>query len=95
MPNVYREKTCPQCEKTHRKRGPYCSLSCSSTGREGSEKQRENMRKVSEEFRNSPEGIAHQKIFHTGQTVEDFAVSIPELSPDISDFQDYERGEDW
>ena len=95
MPNVYREKTCPTCKKTHRKRGPYCTLSCSSTGREGSEKQRENMRKVATEYNKSPEAIAHQKLFHTGIMPDEFAVSIPELSPDISDYNDYERGEDW
>ena len=25
---TYREKTCPTCNKTHKKRGPYCSRSC-------------------------------------------------------------------
>jgi endogenous inhibitor of DNA gyrase (YacG/DUF329 family) len=25
---TYREKTCPTCNKSHKKRGPYCSRSC-------------------------------------------------------------------
>lgn len=29
----YKEKTCPQCNKVHRQRGPYCSKSCSNLAR--------------------------------------------------------------
>jgi endogenous inhibitor of DNA gyrase (YacG/DUF329 family) len=25
---AYKEKTCPTCQKVHKKRGPYCSRSC-------------------------------------------------------------------
>ena len=53
------------------------------------------MRKVAEEYNKTPEAIAKQKLFHTGITSDDFAVDIPTLSPDISDYNDYERGEDW
>lgn len=28
MPGVYKEKECPTCGVTHRKRGPYCGRSC-------------------------------------------------------------------
>jgi len=27
----YRKKTCPTCENTHNKRGPYCSRSCGNS----------------------------------------------------------------
>lgn len=33
MPNVYRKKICPNCDKEHRQRGPYCSKSCSNLAR--------------------------------------------------------------
>ena len=95
MPNVYREKVCPRCEKKHRKRGPFCSASCGNSDREVTENKRENMRKVAEEYNKTPEAIAKQKLFHTGITPDEFAVDIPTLSPDISDYDDYERGENW
>lgn len=33
MPGVYKEKVCPQCGVTHRKRGEFCSKTCSNLGR--------------------------------------------------------------
>lgn len=33
MPNVYKQKLCPQCYSEHRRRGPYCSKSCSNKAR--------------------------------------------------------------
>jgi hypothetical protein len=95
MPNVYREKTCPKCQKKHRKRGPFCSASCGNSDREPTEKQRENMRKVVNEFNKTPEAIAIKRMMATGITPDEFGVDIPTLSPDISDYNDYERGEDW
>ena len=34
MPGVYREKVCPKCGVKHRKRGEYCSKTCSNKGRD-------------------------------------------------------------
>jgi hypothetical protein len=31
----YREKVCPTCGVKHRKKGPFCSKSCSNAGRDG------------------------------------------------------------
>jgi hypothetical protein len=28
---TYRQKTCPTCDKLHKKRGPYCSRSCGNS----------------------------------------------------------------
>jgi hypothetical protein len=95
MPNVYREKICPRCEKKHRKRGKYCGQSCANTNRPASEKAKAALRKIATEYNKTPEAIAHQKLFHTGIMPDEFAVSIPTLDPDLSDYDDYERGEKW
>lgn len=34
MPGVYREKQCPVCAIKHRRRGMFCSKSCSNRGRD-------------------------------------------------------------
>lgn len=34
MPGVYREKECPVCKVKHRRRGEFCSKTCSNKGRE-------------------------------------------------------------
>ena len=95
MPNVYREKVCPRCEKTHRKRGMYCSASCGNSGREVSDKQRENMRKVATEFNLTPEAIAMKRMIQSGVPPDEFDVAIPSLDPDLSEWNDFERGEKW
>ena len=56
------------------------------------------MRKVATEYNRTPEAIAKQKQINTSlasMTVEDFAVDIPDLPPDLSDYTDYTRAEDW
>lgn len=90
MPNVWREKTCPQCQKKHRRRGPFCCQGCHNRFRPPSDVQRENMRKVATEYNKTPEAIAHHKLF--GIDSEDFAIGIPT----IYDMPDgYEKSEDW
>jgi predicted nucleic acid-binding Zn ribbon protein len=42
MPGVYREKSCPTCNKNHRKKGMFCSKICSNKGRD--EEYRQKMR---------------------------------------------------
>ena len=56
---------------------------------------RSAMRRVATEYNRTPEAIAHQKLLHTGITVEEFAVDIPDLPPDLSDYNDYNKAEDW
>jgi hypothetical protein len=78
MPNVYKEKNCQNCGIPHRKRGVYCCQACANKGRPGySDKVRENMRKVSEEYKQTPEGIANSKLIQSPLTSEDYAVEIP------------------
>jgi hypothetical protein len=87
MPGVYKQKDCPQCGVTHRKRGPYCSQSCANKDRIVSDKVRDNMRKVVEEYRKTPEGIAAGKLINSDIAPEDYAVDIPDF-PDLPDGYD-------
>ncbi len=61
MPGVYREKSCPECSKVHRKRGPFCSQACSNSHRDVSVITREKLSKVATEYKQTPEGIADTK----------------------------------
>mgnify|MGYP003342548130 FL=1 len=94
----YKEKSCKYCNKTHRKRGPYCSQSCANKDREPTERMREAMREVAVDYNKTPEAIAKQKLLHTGATIDDFYIEIPEIK-DLADYSDYlqgyERGENW
>ena len=53
---------------------------------------REHMREVVTEYNKTPEAIANQKLFHTGISIEDFAVDIPTIY-DIPD--GYEETGKW
>lgn len=91
MPNVYKLKQCPQCQKDHRKQGRFCSQACSNSHRVVSDKVRENMRKVAEEYHRTPEAIGARKLINSPLSSEDYAVDIPyipDIDPDIpTDFQ--------
>jgi len=95
----YKEKECKFCSVKHRKAGPYCSQSCANRDRpEYSANVSIAMRKVAIEYNRTPEAIAKQKQINTSLaslTVEDFAVNIPDLPPDLSDYTDYNKAEDW
>lgn len=90
MPGVYKEKICPVCDKTHRRRGPYCSNSCSAKDRTRDEVTREKISDSMKDFFDTPEGIAQGKVnnrrylaLRAGETppvtVDDFCVDIPTL----------------
>ena len=51
MAGVYREKVCPVCQVKHRRRGEFCSKTCSNKGRDPSVYQ-----KVSEWHRGTDRG---------------------------------------
>lgn len=92
----YKEKECKFCSIKHRKKGPYCSQSCANRDRpEYSQKVADTMRKVAIEYNKTPEAIAQQKLLHTGISIDDFAVDIPDLPPDLSEYTDYNKAEDW
>ena len=98
MPNMYREKVCPKCQKKHRKRGIFCSQSCSSKDRPANENVRAALRKTAMEYNRTPEGIAQQKLFNTGLAADDFAIEIPDIKTldDLSDYTEgYDRAEKW
>jgi hypothetical protein len=84
MPGVYKLKNCPECKKEHRKQGKFCSQACSNSHREVSDKVRENMRKVAEDYQRTPEAIARNKMINSPLSSEDYAVNIPEIH-DIPD----------
>ena len=56
MPGVYREKECPTCGVKHRKKGKFCSKSCSNKGRDP-----EVYQKHSEFMKNSETG---KEVYH-------------------------------
>ena len=61
MPGVYAKKDCPNCKKTHRGRGQFCSISCSKIGTKLSDETKQKLAVKSREYRNTPEGIATTK----------------------------------
>jgi len=103
----YREKQCPSCGKTHKKRGPYCSRSCGGSRKHTEEDKKKRSVKL-KEYYETPEGIATKKILsatiaakNSGKDVsipqaEDFAIDIPDVR-DLTDyeFDNYDRAEKW
>lgn len=87
MPGVYRLKTCPQCGKEHRRRGPYCSKSCSNAYRVVTDDTKLKMSQTRREYAETPEGIAHYQVIsnmlvasHKNEdyiTQEDYLIDIP------------------
>lgn len=92
MPGVYKLKSCPNCKKEHRKKGQFCSIACSNAHREVSDKVRENMRKVAEDYQKTPEAIARNKMINSPLSSEDYSVDIPDL-PDLP--EGYDIAEKW
>jgi len=95
----YKAKNCPVCDRLHRKRGLFCSKACSNTNRDVSENVRDNMRKVSYDYKQTPEGIAQTQMLIRGSPLspEDFAIEIPDI-PSIDDYDfldNFDRGEKW
>lgn len=98
MSGQYKIKKCPTCNKEHRKRGLFCGQSCANADRPVTDNMRSAMRKVAVEYNRTPEAIAKQKMIGTplaSMTVEDFAVDIPDLPPDLSDWSEYDKAADW
>ena len=97
MPGVYKEKDCPNCKKTHRGRGQYCSISCSNTGRQVSAETKQKLSVKSTAYRNTPEGIATTKIIarftekrHAGiisLPEDEWFVEIPRLDDEDDGFR--------
>lgn len=91
MPGVYREKTCPTCGISHKKRGPYCSRSCGNH-RVHTEETKEILREKTADYFNSPAGLATRKKLSEKATAkntntpyemlspDDYAIDIPDMS---------------
>jgi len=106
MANQYKEKECPVCFVLHRKRGLFCSISCANSTRTVSDESKKKIKKTLREYQSSPEGVANaqrQSLRASAMrndeplpvTVDDFAVDIPSLDPDLSDYNDYNKAERW
>jgi hypothetical protein len=83
---------CPECKKEHRKRGPFCSQSCHNSHREVSDKVRENMRKVSEDYHRTPEAIAAKKMINSPLSSDEYGVNIPDF-PELP--EGYDIADKW
>ena len=88
MPGVYKEKECPTCKKTHRKRGLYCCASCAASNRILTDDVKEKISDGMREYYNTPEGIAQAAINNrrvlsdriggpAPVTIDEFTVDIP------------------
>ena len=90
----YKKKNCKYCNKEHRKRGPYCSQSCSNSDRVPTDNMREAMRKVAIEYNQTPEAIAKQKQINTplaSLVADDYAIEIPTIQT-LDDFYEHTEG---
>lgn len=83
MPGVYKEKECPACGELHRKKGAFCSQSCSSKGRTHDEETKKKIARGNRQYANTPEGVRNRQMVSNGT-----AISIDEFAVDIPDFRD-------
>jgi DNA repair exonuclease SbcCD ATPase subunit len=104
MPNQYKEKKCPVCSITHRKRGLFCSQSCANSNQTKTPEHVKNIKKSIAEYQNSPEGLANaqrQSLRLTAMhndtplpvTIEDFCVDLPDFPPELP--EGYDHAEKW
>ena len=101
---MYKEKVCPNCGITHRKRGEFCSQGCHSSYRGQTEETKKKLSQIKRDYDLTPEGIAHNKMLSRIMTnpedpritIDEFIVDIPTIR-DINDFDldGYDRAEDW
>lgn len=78
----YREKNCKYCEKPFRKQGIFCSKACSNSNRPVSDRVRDNMREVAEDYNKTPAALARQSQFNTTLVTlesDDYAIEIPTI----------------
>ena len=90
MPGVYKEKSCPTCKKTHRKRGDYCCARCAQLFTVKSDTVKEKISGGLREYYTTPEGIASASINNRRVnalrineappvTIDEFTVDIPTI----------------
>jgi hypothetical protein len=90
VPGVYKEKSCPSCKIVHRKKGAYCSISCSNNARTLTDQTKEKIADGLREYYNTPEGVAQASINNrrvnndklglpAPVTIDEFVVDIPTI----------------
>jgi hypothetical protein len=103
MPNQYKEKKCPVCSVTHRKKGIYCCQSCANSNQTKSPEHVKKIKKSIAEYQSSPEGVANAQrqsvrasAMRNGDelpvTLEDFCVDLPDF-PELP--EGYDHAEKW
>jgi len=97
MPGVYKEKVCPTCGNSHRKKGPYCCQSCASKQLTHSEEAKAKISASMAEQMKSPERIAQTRLAREGHSVnpDDFAIAIPDMQELPDEYDHWEKGEKW
>lgn len=101
------QKTCPRCGTTHKKRGPYCSMSCANVRVHSEEDKKIRSQKLTE-YHQTPEGAATRaksaKIitaYNKGEEVEmvnvdDYAINIPDVTDYVAEYDiTWDRAEKW
>lgn len=90
MSGVYKEKTCPNCKKQHRKRGQYCCQKCAAESRTHTEETKARISESAKEYLKTPEGQANLRIASRRSsawlldkpmpvTIDEFTVDIPSI----------------
>jgi hypothetical protein len=79
MAGIYREKTCPTCGVTHRRRGPYCSRSCGAKNRIITD---ETKQKLSDSGKARYEDKTSDDYLNTVENVKAAALKSKGINPD-------------
>ena len=101
------EKTCPRCGTTHKKRGPYCSMSCGNVRVHSEEDKAIRSQKLLE-YHQTPEGAATREkssrissAMKKGEEwssveIDDYAVNIPDITDYVAEYDyTWQRAEKW
>jgi hypothetical protein len=90
---AYKQKTCPHCQKTHNKRGPYCSRSCGNH-REWTEKQKKTFGEKKREYLYSDSDKAEVERWQINAKEEDEPLA-PVIEKPIGNGQFVQDGDLW
>lgn len=90
MPGVYKEKECPTCGVKHRKKGMFCSKTCSNKGRD-----EEYKAKMRDRMLNTDEGQVRAWNLNWDETDEPVAPQIFTEKPSLQRGQFVSGGDIW
>lgn len=90
---AYKEKTCPTCQKVHKKRGPYCSRSCGNH-RVWTEEQKKVFGEKKREWLLSDDDRAEVERWQINATEEQEPIS-PQIDVPLKTGQFVEDGDLW